>query len=48
MLLSLFAIHLCALAAPGPDFFFVSRTALSGRLRHLIESASGVSIGILI
>lgn len=48
MLLSLFAIHLCALAAPGPDFFFVSRTALPGRLRHLIESASGVSIGILI
>ncbi|NCB61611.1 MAG: hypothetical protein EOM46_30115, partial [Gammaproteobacteria bacterium] len=48
MLLSLFVIHLCALAAPGPDFFFVSRTALSGRLRHLVESASGVAIGILI
>lgn len=48
MLLSLFVIHLCALAAPGPDFFFVSRIALSGRLRHLIESASGVTIGILI
>lgn len=49
MLLSLFAIHLCALAAhQDPDFFFVSRTALSGRLRHLIESASGVLIGILI
>lgn len=48
MLLSLFVIHLCALAAPGPDFFFVSRIALSGRLRHLMESASGVTIGILI
>lgn len=48
MLLSLFVIHLCALAAPGPDFFFVSRTAMSGRPRHLVESAFGVSVGILI
>lgn len=48
MLLSLFVIHLCALAAPGPDFFFVSRTAMSGQPRHLVESAVGVSVGILI
>lgn len=48
MLLSLFVIHLCALAAPGPDFFFVSRTAMSGQPRHLFESAVGVSVGILI
>ncbi len=48
MLFSLFVIHLCALAAPGPDFFFVSRTALSGRTSHIFQSASGVAIGILI
>lgn len=48
MLFSLFVIHLCALAAPGPDFFYVSRTALSGKTVHVFESALGVTLGILI
>lgn len=48
MLLSLFVIHLCALAAPGPDFFFVSRSALSGKTSAVFQSASGVALGILI
>lgn len=48
MFFSLFVIHLCALAAPGPDFFFVSRSALSGKTSDVFQSASGVALGILV
>ena len=45
-LLTIFIVHLFAVATPGPDFFLVTRTALSGYCRtERITVALGIACG---
>src|SRR5437867_2164263 len=46
-LLILFIVHLLALMTPGPDFFIVSKAAISGSRRAAMMTALGVSVGVV-
>lgn len=47
-LISIFLIHLLALASPGPDFVFISQTAISYNRRQTLAAIVGVCIAIAI
>jgi threonine efflux protein len=46
-LLTLFAVHLLALATPGPDFLLVSRMAMGASRRAALMAAAGVALGVM-
>src|SRR5437588_8477465 len=46
-LLILFFVHLLALMTPGPDFFIVSKAAISASRRAAIVTATGVTVGVM-
>lgn len=47
-LLSIALIHFFALISPGPDFFFVTQTAIRQSRTHALCAALGVSLSILV
>ena len=42
------AVHLIALMSPGPDFFFVSQTAVSRSRREAMMGVVGISLGVMV
>jgi len=46
VLFSVACIHLIALASPGPDFFFVSQTAISKSRKVAICGVVGITLGV--
>ena len=47
-LLSIAIIHLFALISPGPDFFFVTQSAVRQSRLHALCAALGISLSILV
>lgn len=47
-LLSIAIIHLFALISPGPDFFYVTQSAVRQSRSHAIFAAFGISLSILV
>lgn len=47
MILNIFVLHLVGLLSPGPDFFFVSRTAAASTRRETTLGILGITIGIV-
>jgi len=43
----LFTVHLLALMTPGPDFFMVSKVAVSASRRAALMTALGISVGVM-
>ena len=41
-------VHLIALMSPGPDFFFVSQTAVSRSRREAMMGVVGISLGVMV
>jgi threonine efflux protein len=46
LFLTIAVVHLVALLSPGPDFFFVSQTAVSRSHRHALFGVLGITLGI--
>lgn len=47
MLLNIMLIHFFGLLSPGPDFFFVSRTAAASSRRETTLGIVGITIGVI-
>lgn len=47
-LMSIALIHFFALLSPGPDFFFVTQTAIRQSRSHALFAALGISLSILL
>lgn len=47
-LISIAIIHFFALISPGPDFFFVTQSAIRQSRSHALFSALGISLSILV
>lgn len=47
-LLSIAVIHFFALISPGPDFFFVTQSAIRQTRTHALFAALGISLSILV
>lgn len=47
-LLSIAVIHFFALISPGPDFFFVTQSAIRQSRKHALCAALGISFSILV
>ena len=45
---SVLLVHLLALASPGPDFFFVTQTAMSRSRAEGLLGAAGIALGIAV
>lgn len=48
LFLTVALVHLVALMAPGPDFFFVSQTAVSRSRAEAMQGVVGITLGIVI
>jgi threonine efflux protein len=48
LFLTIALIHLIALASPGPDFFFVSQTAVSRTRRQALYGVVGITLGVVV
>lgn len=48
LFLTVAIVHIVALASPGPDFFFVSQTAVSRSRREAMYAALGILGGVMI
>ena len=48
LFLTIALIHLIALASPGPDFFFVSQTAVSRTRRQALFGVIGITLGVVV
>lgn len=46
LFLTIAVVHLVALLSPGPDFFFVSQTAVSRSRRQALFGVLGITLGI--
>lgn len=46
LFLTIALVHLVALLSPGPDFFFVSQTAVSRSRRQAMSGVLGITLGI--
>lgn len=46
LFLTIAVVHLIALSSPGPDFFFVSQTAVSRSRRQALFGVLGITLGI--
>ena len=47
-LISIALIHLFALMSPGPDFFFVTQSAIRQSRSHALCAALGIALSILV
>ncbi|MBJ3815926.1 threonine export protein RhtC [Shimwellia pseudoproteus] len=48
LFLTVALVHLIALMSPGPDFFFVSQTAVSRSRREAMLGVLGITVGIMV
>jgi threonine efflux protein len=48
LFLTVAMVHLVALMSPGPDFFFVSQTAVSRSRREAMMGVLGISLGVMV
>jgi threonine efflux protein len=48
LFLTVAAVHLVALMSPGPDFFFVSQTAMSRSRREAMMAVLGITLGVMV
>lgn len=48
LFLTIAVVHLVALMSPGPDFFFVSQTAVSRARRQALFGVVGITLGVLV
>ncbi|WP_156293317.1 threonine export protein RhtC [Serratia oryzae] len=48
LFLTVAMVHLIALMSPGPDFFFVSQTAVSRSRREAMMGVIGISLGVMV
>ncbi|MGM3182186.1 threonine export protein RhtC [Dickeya oryzae] len=48
LFLTVALVHLIALMSPGPDFFFVSQTAMSRSRREALMGVLGITLGVLV
>jgi threonine efflux protein len=48
LFLTIAVVHLVALLSPGPDFFFVSQTAVSRSRRQALHGVAGITLGIMV
>ncbi len=48
LFLTVAAVHLVALMSPGPDFFFVSQTAMSRSRKEAMMGVFGITLGVLV
>ncbi|MFV4845789.1 threonine export protein RhtC [Edwardsiella tarda] len=48
LFLTVAVAHLLALMTPGPDFFFVSQTALSRSRAEALRAVIGISLGVVV
>jgi threonine/homoserine/homoserine lactone efflux protein len=48
LFLTIAVVHLVALLSPGPDFFFVSQTAVSRSRRQALFGVLGITLGITV
>ncbi|WP_370547060.1 threonine export protein RhtC [Edwardsiella tarda] len=48
LFLTVAVVHLLALMTPGPDFFFVSQTALSRSRAEALRAVIGISLGVVV
>ncbi len=48
LLLTIAGVHLVAVASPGPDFFFVSQTAVSQSRSNALCGVAGIALGVAV
>ena len=48
LFLTIAIVHLVALLSPGPDFFFVSQTAVSRTRRQAMFGVVGITLGVMV
>jgi threonine efflux protein len=48
LFLTIALVHLIALVSPGPDFFFVSQTAVSRSRRQALFGVIGITLGVVV
>ncbi|AHX11946.1 threonine transporter [Dyella jiangningensis] len=48
LFLTIAIVHLVALLSPGPDFFFVSQTAVSRTRRQAMFGVIGITLGVVV
>ena len=48
LFLTVALVHIIALMSPGPDFFFVSQTAISRSRREAMMGVLGITCGVMI
>lgn len=48
LFLTVALVHLVALMSPGPDFFFVSQTAVSRSRKEAMMGVMGITLGVMI
>ena len=48
LFLTIAVVHLVALLSPGPDFFFVSQTAVSRTRRQAMFGVIGITLGVVV
>lgn len=48
LFLTIAVVHLVALLSPGPDFFFVSQTAVSRTRRQAMFGVLGITLGVVV
>lgn len=48
LFLTIALVHLVALLSPGPDFFFVSQTAVSRTRRQAMFGVVGITLGVVV
>ncbi|WP_243047885.1 threonine export protein RhtC [Dyella sp. RRB7] len=48
LFLTIALVHLVALLSPGPDFFFVSQTAVSRTRRQAMFGVLGITLGVVV
>ncbi len=48
LFLTIAVVHLVALSSPGPDFFFVSQTAISRTRRQAMFGVVGITLGVVV
>ena len=48
LLLTVAVVHFIALLSPGPDFFFVSQTAVSRSRREAMMGVLGITVGVMV
>jgi threonine efflux protein len=48
LFLTIAVVHLVALLSPGPDFFFVSQTAVSRTRRQAMFGVVGITLGVVV